>query len=53
MQDVADYEFLAKVCEAVIDAGATVANIPDTTGYSLPDEYGRRIRFFDGKCFKH
>ena len=40
-----DYEFLAKVCEAVIDAGATVVNIPDTTGYSLPDEYGRRIRF--------
>ncbi len=40
-----DYEFLAKVCEAVIAAGATVVNIPDTTGYSLPEEYGRRIRF--------
>ncbi len=40
-----DYEFLAKVCEAVIAAGATVVNIPDTTGYSLPDEYGRRIKF--------
>lgn len=40
-----DYEFLAKVTEAVIAAGATVVNIPDTTGYSLPDEFGRRIRF--------
>lgn len=40
-----DYEFLAKVCQAVIEAGATVVNIPDTTGYSLPDEFGRRIKF--------
>lgn len=40
-----DYEFLAKVVEAVIAAGATVVNIPDTTGYSLPEEYGRRIKF--------
>ncbi len=40
-----DYEFLAKVVEAVIEAGATVVNIPDTTGYSLPDEFGRRIKF--------
>lgn len=40
-----DYEFLAKVTQAVIDAGATVVNIPDTTGYSLPEEFGRRIRF--------
>lgn len=40
-----DYEFLAKVVQAVIKAGATVVNIPDTTGYSLPDEYGRRIRY--------
>ena len=40
-----DYEYLAKVTEAVIAAGATVVNIPDTTGYSLPDEFGRRIRF--------
>lgn len=40
-----DYEFLAKVVKAVIDAGATVVNIPDTTGYSLPAEFGRRIRF--------
>ena len=40
-----DYEFLAKVVQAVIDAGATVVNIPDTTGYSMPDEFGRRIRF--------
>ena len=33
-----DNEFLAKVCEAVIKAGATVLNIPDTTGYCLPEE---------------
>lgn len=40
-----DYEFLALVIQEVIKAGATVVNIPDTTGYSLPDEYGRRIRY--------
>ena len=38
-------EYLAKVCEAVIKAGATVLNIPDTTGYCLPDEYGAKIRY--------
>ena len=40
-----DYEYLAKITEAVIDAGATVVNIPDTTGYSLPEEFGRRIKY--------
>lgn len=40
-----DYGFLARVIEAVIKAGATVVNVPDTTGYSLPDEFGRRIRY--------
>ncbi|MEA1787377.1 2-isopropylmalate synthase [Arenibacter sp. GZD96] len=40
-----DNEFLARVCEAVIKAGATVLNIPDTTGYCLPDEYGAKIRY--------
>ncbi len=40
-----DYGFLARVCEAAIAAGATVLNIPDTTGYSMPDEFGRRIRY--------
>jgi 2-isopropylmalate synthase len=38
-------EYLAKVVEAVIDAGATVVNIPDTTGYCLPLEYGAKIRY--------
>ena len=38
-------EFLAKICEAVIKAGATVLNIPDTTGYCLPEEYGNKIKF--------
>ncbi|MCE2617415.1 2-isopropylmalate synthase [Phocaeicola oris] len=38
-------EYLARVVEAVIKAGATVVNIPDTTGYCLPDEYGRKIKY--------
>lgn len=38
-------EYLAKVIEAVIEAGATVVNIPDTTGYCLPTEYGTKIRY--------
>ena len=38
-----DNEYLARVLEAVIKAGATVLNIPDTTGYCLPDEYGAKI----------
>ncbi len=40
-----DNEYLARVCEAVIKAGATVLNIPDTTGYCLPEEYGAKIKF--------
>jgi 2-isopropylmalate synthase len=38
-------EYLARVIEAVINAGATVVNIPDTTGYCLPEEYGRKIKY--------
>jgi len=38
-------DFLALICEKVIDAGATVLNIPDTTGYCLPYEYGEKISF--------
>jgi 2-isopropylmalate synthase len=38
-------EYLAQVVEAVIKAGATVINIPDTTGYCLPSEYGEKIRY--------
>ena len=38
-------DFLAKVCEEVIKSGATVLNIPDTTGYCLPDEYGEKIKY--------
>ena len=41
----ADNEYLARVIEAVIGAGATVVNIPDTTGYCLPQEYARKIRY--------
>ena len=40
-----DNEFLARVCEAVVKAGATVLNIPDTTGYCLPEEYGTKIKY--------
>ena len=40
-----DSEYLARVCEAVIKAGATVLNIPDTTGYCLPHEYGAKIKY--------
>ena len=40
-----DNVFLAKVCEEVIKSGATVLNIPDTTGYCLPNEYGEKIKF--------
>jgi len=41
----ADIEFLAKMVEAVIAAGATVVNIPDTNGYCLPDQYGAKILY--------
>ena len=40
-----DNEFLAKVCTAAVEAGATVLNIPDTTGYCLPEEYGQKIKY--------
>jgi 2-isopropylmalate synthase len=38
-------EYLARVCEAAIEAGATVLNIPDTTGYCLPSEYGAKMKY--------
>lgn len=41
----ADINFLAQMVEAVIAAGATVVNIPDTNGYCLPDQYGQKIKF--------
>jgi 2-isopropylmalate synthase len=41
----ADINFLAQMVEAVIAAGATVVNIPDTNGYCLPDQYGSKIKF--------
>ena len=40
----ADGEFLVRVVQAVVDAGATVVNIPDTTGYCLPDQYGALVK---------
>ncbi|WP_298734125.1 2-isopropylmalate synthase [uncultured Chitinophaga sp.] len=41
----ADNEYLARMIEAVIGAGATVVNIPDTNGYCLPDQYGAKIKY--------
>src|SRR6185503_12990046 len=41
----ADINYLAQMVEAVIAAGATVVNIPDTNGYCLPDQYGEKIKF--------
>ena len=41
----ADQDYLAKMVEEVIKAGANVINIPDTTGYTLPDEYGTKINY--------
>jgi 2-isopropylmalate synthase len=41
----ADLAFLAHLIESVIGAGATVVNIPDTTGYCLPHTYGQRIKY--------
>ncbi|MFC6860202.1 2-isopropylmalate synthase [Zunongwangia atlantica] len=40
-----DNAFLAQVCQEVVNAGATVLNIPDTTGYCLPEEYGKKIKY--------
>jgi 2-isopropylmalate synthase len=40
-----DAVFLARVVEAVVKAGATVINIPDTTGYCLPHQYGEKIKY--------
>lgn len=40
----ADIDFLVQVIQAVVNAGATVINVPDTTGYCLPEEYGARIK---------
>lgn len=40
-----DNEYLARVIEAVIKAGATTVNIPDTTGYCLPQQYGEKIAY--------
>jgi len=40
-----DWDYLCQILEAVIEAGATTVNIPDTVGYSTPDEYGRLIAY--------
>ena len=53
-----DNEYLARVIEAAVKAGATVCNIPDTTGYCLPQEFGQKIKYLmehvdglsSGKC---
>ncbi len=40
-----DPDFLCKVFEAVIDAGATTINLPDTVGYAIPEEYGQLVQY--------
>lgn len=45
-----DNEYLARVIDAVTKAGATVCNIPDTTGYCLPDEYNQKIKYLWEHC---
>ncbi len=40
-----DNEYLARICEEAIKSGATVLNIPDTTGYCLPEEYGAKMKY--------
>ena len=40
-----DNEYLARVVDAVVKAGATVVNIPDTTGFRIPMEYGEKIKY--------
>lgn len=40
-----DWEFLREICEAVIDAGATTINVPDTVGYTTPEKYGELFNF--------
>lgn len=40
-----DNEFLARICEELIKVGVTVLNIPDTTGYCLPEEYGAKMKY--------
>ncbi len=40
-----DLDFVCRVFEAVIEAGATTLNFPDTTGYALPEEFGKQIRY--------
>ena len=39
-----DHEFLYQVLDAVVEAGATTLNIPDTVGYSMPEEFGELIQ---------
>lgn len=46
-----DLDFVCRVFEAVIEAGATVLNFPDTTGYALPDEYGAKIHYLRENIF--
>ena len=40
-----DWEFLREICEAVIEAGATTINVPDTVGYTVPEKYGELFKF--------
>ena len=45
-----DWEFLREICEAVIEAGATTINVPDTVGYTTPEKYGEDKIIFSAHC---
>jgi 2-isopropylmalate synthase len=45
-----DPDFLARVCREAVAAGATTVNLPDTVGYSLPDEHGAFLRDIRARC---
>ena len=48
-----ELEFLAEVIERVIEAGATTINIPDTMGYTVPDEFSELFRYLRSQCARH
>ena len=48
-----DWDYLCKVFAEVIEAGATTINVPDTVGYTVPEEFGELIRYITGACSQY
>ena len=48
-----DIEYLGEVVEAAVSAGATIINLPDTVGYTTPEEYGEMFRYTRGRVASH